>query len=469
MNPTVTIHSDANGVTQTITITKTGADTGHITMASSDAPGNEKNYDVTDVQAEPAALKLACRAQVFLFSVDIALSIQRGAGGNAPVATVAISGVGTYNESLRAGEDQLVQNFLVQAAFPPLAAAVTVAAKTKGAASRSAPAASPKSAAIGPPPAAPRPFDPTDASEYGQFVQAAYKMYSDNVGKPTALTPAQPSPPDFPAKYQLVAWIHMQDFILQSTAPTFYGFIAQSTVAPNQFVVAIRGTSNGVEWWDDANAVKKTPFTNLGCGSVGAGFARIYDTLEVVDCQPAAPGAAPGQSLKAAGTFASQISALVRRHTPAAAAPGGLPAAASVEVTGHSLGAALATLYAMENAKTEQLVNPALCTFASPLVGDATFAAAFNTLGLTSWRVDNAPDLVPKIPPAILGFVHVDQEVLVNSAGKVMPFVTCWHSLATYLSLIDPTKQPDPGCKVWAAAQPASVAPPIPAAVSLNS
>ena len=109
----------------------------------------------------------------------------------------------------------------------------------------------------------------------------------------------------------------------------------------------------------------------------------------------------------------------------------------------------------MENAKTEQLVNPALCTFASPLVGDATFAAAFRALGLTSWRVDNAPDLVTKIPPAVLGFVHVDTEAPVNSAGKVMPFVTCWHALATYLSLIDPTAQPEPGCRLWAAAQPA--------------
>ncbi|HTZ70951.1 MAG TPA: GH25 family lysozyme, partial [Acetobacteraceae bacterium] len=326
------------------------------------------------------------------------------------------------------------------------------------------PPPSPMPAAIIPPPPAARPFDPTDASLYGQFVQAAYSMYSQNLSKPTALTP--PPSSDFPQAYRLAAWIQMQDFILQSTAPTFYGFIAQSKVGPSQFIVAIRGTSNGVEWWDDANAVNKAPFKNLGCGSVGMGFARIYDTLEVVDCQPPMPGAALGQSLKVAGTFAQQISALVRRHTPAAAAPGGIPAGASVEITGHSLGAALATLYVMENAKTEQLANPALCTFASPLVGDATFAAAFNALGLTSWRVDNAPDLVTKIPPAILGFVHVDTKVPVNSAGKVMPLVTCWHSLATYLSLIDPTKQPDPGCRLWAAAEPPS--PPLPA-VPLSS
>jgi len=91
-------------------------------MASTAAPGNDQNYDVDSIQADPAALKLACVAEVFL-SADIDLSVQRGSAGQAPVATVVVShavlGNGTYVYPIRAGEDQLVQNFLVQAAFPP--------------------------------------------------------------------------------------------------------------------------------------------------------------------------------------------------------------------------------------------------------------------------------------------------------------------------------------------------------------
>jgi hypothetical protein len=124
MNPTVTIHSDANGVTRTITLTKTGADTGHIAIV---APGNNGDYDVTDVQANPAALKLTC---AYLFA-EIDLSVQRGSSGSPPVATVVVShaliGSGTYVYPLRAGEDQLVYNFLVPAAFPPLDEAILVA------------------------------------------------------------------------------------------------------------------------------------------------------------------------------------------------------------------------------------------------------------------------------------------------------------------------------------------------------
>lgn len=117
MDPTVTIHSDSDGVTRTITLTKTGADTGHITLV---APGNNGDYNVTGVQADPQALQLTCA----YFIAEIDLSIERGVGGKTPVATVVVShalfGDGTYVYPIRAGEDQLVQNFLVQAAYPPL-------------------------------------------------------------------------------------------------------------------------------------------------------------------------------------------------------------------------------------------------------------------------------------------------------------------------------------------------------------
>jgi kumamolisin len=299
-------------------------------------------------------------------------------------------------------------------------------------------------AATSPKPSIAEPFDPKAAVLYGQFVQAAYSMYG---AAPNTLTP--PPSIDFPAGYELVGWVQMQDFIIGSTGPTFYGFIAQSTANPNQFVLAIRGTSNAVEWWDDANAALLVPFRVPGCGSVGAGFARIYGTLEVVERPTgAAPAIAP-QSLRSVGGFAQQVANLVARRTPttAARAPE-LAASASIEVTGHSLGAALATLYTLENADTGKINNPALCTFASPAVGDSTFAAAFNGLGLTSWRVVNAPDLVPKLPPQILGFTQVDSLQQYSSSGKVTPSLPCWHALATYLSLIDPTLQPDPSCRL---------------------
>jgi Lipase (class 3) len=288
------------------------------------------------------------------------------------------------------------------------------------------------------------PFNANAAVLYGQFVKAAYSMYD-----PATLTPA-PSV-DFPAGYQLTAWINMRDFILGSTDPVFYGFIARSMTDASQFVLAIRGTLNGVEWWDDVNAAIKTPFKVPGCGSVGAGFARIYNTLEVIE-RPTGAATAPAaaQSLRSIGGFCQQVAALVRRHSAATVRATGRDTSGSIEITGHSLGAALATLYTLENALTEKIPNPGLCTFASPFVGDSTFASAFNGLGLTSWRIVNASDIVPKLPPEILGFAHINTLQLYNSSGNVQPSLTCWHALATYLSLIDPTLQPDPECRLLA-------------------
>ncbi len=122
----------------------------------------------------------------------------------------------------------------------------------------------------------------------------------------------------------------------------------------------------------------------------------------------------------------------------------------------------MATLYAMENAHTNQIHNPTICTFASPLVGDATFAGVFNKLGLTSWRIVNAPDVVPMLPPALFGFVHVDTIQPFNSRGTVKSSFGCWHTLATYLSLIDPTKQTLPGADCQVVGPP----PPIPSPVA---
>src|SRR5208337_234214 len=115
------------------------------------------------------------------------------------------------------------------------------------------------------------------ATLLGQFVEAAYAMFQANPGDPTP----RPSP-NFPAGYKLVAGIEMRDFIIGGTEHLFYGFIAQSTTAANQFVAAFRGTVGGVEWWDDFNSIVLTPFRVPGCGSVGAGFARIYNTIALV-------------------------------------------------------------------------------------------------------------------------------------------------------------------------------------------
>lgn len=67
--------------------------------------------------------------------------------------------------------------------------------------------------------------------------------------------------------------------------------------------------------------------------------------------------------------------------------------------TGHSLGAALATLLAGVRAPA------ALYTFGSPMVGDSDFVATLS--GVKSYRYVDCTDIVTRIPPEILGYRHL--------------------------------------------------------------
>jgi hypothetical protein len=297
-------------------------------------------------------------------------------------------------------------------------------------------------------------FDPTLTVFYGQFVSAAYQMYGNDPGTPT------PVPIPLPGGYQFTAWVQMKDFILADGPLLFYGLIAQDTKNTNNFILAIRGTESLTGWLDDLVSMVPVPWGDFG--SVGYGFARIYQTMQVVDYVPAEDlagktASAPRTEL----TFAQQVAASVERHMskvkPASemeAAPS-LGSAATFTVAGHSLGGALATLYVAQNAATTSAKTPTICTFASPRVGDPVFATKFNELGLTSWRVANELDVVPKLP--FLGFDHVDTLYEYNSGLSVSWTLDCWHSLATYLHLLDPKQPLDQGCVPSRIAAPLSL------------
>jgi hypothetical protein len=295
-----------------------------------------------------------------------------------------------------------------------------------------------------------QPYDEVAAVQYGLLIEAVYSMY---YAQPTNPTP--PTQADFPNGLRLLAWVQMNDFTLVETSPQFYGVIAQSVTDSTKFVLALRGTESPIEWFDNFTSIIKVPFKVSGCGSVSYGFSRIYDTMEIIDATSQAAGAAARVtgSLRAAGSFSQQTAALVRRHAPAQ--PRGVeatPRFTSIDVTAHSLGGALATLYVLDNAKEDRVPNQVLYTFASPMVGDAAFAEAFDALGLTSWRIVNEPDLVPKVPGEFLGYQHIGVQKAYDSTGVAQANPSCWHAMATYLALIDPIRQPDPACQIQAVA-----------------
>jgi triacylglycerol lipase len=104
-------------------------------------------------------------------------------------------------------------------------------------------------------------------------------------------------------------------------------------------------------------------------------------------------------------------------------------------VTGHSLGAALATLMAARLTAEKQKVCGvhAVYTFGSPRVGDPAFATAYTyALGNSTYRVINAEDLVTRVPPRIVPtkpqwhYDHVGQIVYFDTDGRMQLNAGFW-------------------------------------------
>jgi hypothetical protein len=110
------------------------------------------------------------------------------------------------------------------------------------------------------------------------------------------------------------------------------------------------------------------------------------------------------------------LEALDRVWTPLAALLEPLAASRAVWFTGHSLGAALATLAADRFPATA-----GLSTIGSPRVGDRLFGAAFEArFGARAARYVNDADIVTHVPPPLpLPYAHVGQLRQITPEGHV--------------------------------------------------
>ncbi len=101
-------------------------------------------------------------------------------------------------------------------------------------------------------------------------------------------------------------------------------------------------------------------------------------------------------------------------------------------VTGHSLGAALAILAApdlLHNRSSGGMrVTPEVHNFAGPRAGHGDFAKSFNREIAICFRVVNAWDIVPHLPPPLALYEHVGEAVRING-GFTLDELTA-HSLA---------------------------------------
>ena len=181
------------------------------------------------------------------------------------------------------------------------------------------------------------------------------------------------------------------------------GFIARRK---SEAYLVFRGTMTTKEWIRDFNIhLKPYPYTQAG--KVHDGFIQVYDVL--------------------------------RKSVHDAF--GSIGYGKRLFVAGHSLGAALATLAALDLASTKRFKDLSVYTFGSPRVGNRLFATEFNrTLKQRSFRIANTCDLVVSMPFPVpfLGFLggyftHVETPIdftIQKEDGEKN------HDLGTYLEAL---------------------------------
>ena len=192
---------------------------------------------------------------------------------------------------------------------------------------------------------------------------------------------------------------------LTQQIPVYLGFVLSS---PENNIIVFRGTQTRVEWINNFTAVQKDftdPISGQNFGKIHEGFLKNY--LRIVQPLP------------------REVAKNLDPKIPC-------------YVTGHSLGSSLAILAALDIAinvpQLRQQIQ--LYTYASPRVGDPTFAKLHAQQVPNSYRVVNLADIFTLVPPTktVGTYVHVGQEwSFLSQNGDFMPN----HVVDTYRAAVD--------------------------------
>ncbi|KDP31780.1 hypothetical protein JCGZ_12241 [Jatropha curcas] len=295
---------------------------------------------------------------------------------------------------------------------------------------------------------------------YGEMAQATYDNFISDVRSDYAGDYRYPMKKMFsgvdlnianPFKYRAVKYVYAtskvelpQSFMVKSLAKqpwssqcNWIGYVAVATdegkamLGRRDIVIAWRGTIQPIEWVKDFQAPLISASNILKWDKdprVHQGFLSLYNTADFVSAY---------SKTSAREQVIEEVKRLMQefKHEET-----------SLTVTGHSLGAALATLNAIDIAangfnigdESKERSPVTAFVFASPRVGDRNFKELSESVeNLHILKIKNLNDLVPLTPPKESGYADVGKELLLNTL--ISPFVNrpggplSWHNLEAYL------------------------------------
>jgi hypothetical protein len=157
--------------------------------------------------------------------------------------------------------------------------------------------------------------------------------------------------------------------------------------------VAFRGSVNIQNWIDNIQVSKITPYNNMSI-SVEKGFYKAYASVK-------------------ADLF-DKLSLLAKKYETT-----------RLLITGHSFGAAMATLLTYEIITLFPTYTVThFITFGSPRVGNSDFVQSFNQhYSNVYYRITHYYDMVPHVPEEFMGYLHVSNEIWYDENNTI--FTIC--------------------------------------------
>ncbi len=222
-----------------------------------------------------------------------------------------------------------------------------------------------------------------------------------NKGACNALNPAAPAGFYLTSAWEIDGYLIARDTIFDdsgvltlSADTVFYGVLAHNKADEKQFAAIVRGTEGFKEWLIDAEVKHShVPYYPGGqCGSVEEGFFSVYYTMQ----------------------FLARDDHSRANVTPAWEGIKNKVGDGSLIVSGHSLGAALATYLAFDLTSLGGLDdNLQACFFASPRPGDKTFSQVFGKKVSRYVVYNYERDVVPHLPPLGIFYpLHIPLRIL---------------------------------------------------------
>ena len=174
--------------------------------------------------------------------------------------------------------------------------------------------------------------------------------------------------------------------------------------------IVFRGTDSYKDWLTDLQFWKKTlPYGNKSSKiRVHSGFINAYRSKEV------------------RGKIHNFVTGEINK----------------IIVAGHSYGAALATLCALDLQYNFPKKDYEVFLFGSPRVGNKAFRDSYNKRLFKTFRVSNGNDIITKIPLAIMGYRHVGINLHIGFFRIPGLFSFSQHNLCKYYSSLLKNNRP---------------------------